>query len=248
MTNIDRLEKRVANLLAALGAEVAKAKHTFTVTHDDHTDDNDGVDDYEDVSNPSMDADDDTAGITAENDDSELEDGEDEEPEEELTKSTINAAVMENDHAQRPGARKQSTHPQRKHKFEALVSHIANDQGIPRSTAMAYARTNYPDLYHSFQQFTPASTAKRAPDLDLVEAEMAKGCTREVAAQRVAQLHGFPGFANPTRIEKRRADLVWEFQKRVDEVMRKDRVDATEATRRARLEDWELFSAMQHAG
>jgi hypothetical protein len=243
MTDIDALQKKVADLLADLGTEIDKARHRKVTV--EHYDDGDPDAEYEDVSNPAMSANDDTNG-TDENDDTTLDDEDDEEPEEELTKATINAAVMRNDPANRPGARKESTHSQSKHKFEALVSKIVNEHGIPASQAQAYVRVQYPDLYHSFQQFTPASTAKRAPDL--VEAEMAKGCTREVAAQRVAQLHGFPGFANPTRIEKRRADLVWEFQKRVDEVKRDDRVDAAEATRRVRLEDPPLFAAMQRAG
>jgi hypothetical protein len=245
MTNIDLLEKRVANLLAALGTEVSKARHRKVTV--EHYDDGDPDAEYEDVSSPSMEADDDTSGAD-ENDDSELEDGEDEEDGGDLQKATINAAVMDNDPANRPGALKDSTHPAPRHKFEALVDKIKNDQGIPKSQAQAYARVQYPDLYHSFQQFTPASTAKRAPDLDLVEAEMAKGCSREIAMQRVAQAHGYRGFDQPTRIQKQRNDLLYEFNKRTAEIMRMDGVDAVEATRRARKEDWELFSALQRAG
>jgi hypothetical protein len=238
MTNIDALTKKVNDLMAELGTEIAKARHRKVTV--EHYDDGDPDAEYEDVSNPAMSADDDTNG-TDEADDTALDD--DEEDGEDLQKATINAAVMRNDPANRPGALKETTHSQSKHKFEALVSKIVNEHGLPKSQAMAYARTNYPDLYTSYQGF---STAKRAPDL--VEIEMLKGCTREVAAQRVAQLHGFRGFSNPTRIEKHRADLVWEFQKRVGEIVRMDGVSADEATRRARKEDWELFSALQRAG
>jgi hypothetical protein len=286
LTNIDLLQNRVARLLADLGTEVAKAKHTFTVTHDDHTDDNDGVDDYQDVSNPAMSADDDTNGVDPE-DDSELEDGDEEDFNTDLSKlgsggrlvyphAAEASYVQTHSAADRPGSLKTTSHPAyprrtgvtaatvpaARHSFDNRVDEIKNRDAVTKQVALQRARIEFPDDYQSFQAFhAGTSTAEqrarrdgygvnvgKSREPDLVELEMAKGCTREVAAQRIAQLHGFPGFANPTRIEKHRADLVWEFEGRVNEIMRKDRVDATEATRRARLEDWELFSAMQRAG
>jgi hypothetical protein len=77
---------------------------------------------------------------------------------------------------------------------------------------------------------------------------MRKGVNREVAMQRLAQQHGFRMFDQPSRLQKRREDLLYEFNKRTSEIMETDGVDATEATRRARLEDPRLFSALQRAG
>jgi hypothetical protein len=235
---IDALTKRVSDLCAEIdeAAALAKTKRRYVFEHDD---DDDGSDGGIDASDPS--AVDDAENSDDADDDSELEDGEDED-DGELEKATINAAVMRNDRAQRPGTLKESTHTAPRHKFEALVSKIVNEHGIPASQAQAYVRTNYPQIYESYQAF---STAKRAPDL--VEIEMAKGCSREVAAQRVAQLHGFRAFDQSTSIRKR-ADLTYTFQSRVDEIMRKDRVDACEATRRARQEDPHLFLEMQRTG
>jgi hypothetical protein len=116
---------------------------------------------------------------------------------------------------------------------------------------MAIARQHYPDVYRSYQGHTNNSdTSKRAPTSfdDLVAQEMKKGVTAEIAGQRIAQLHGFRAFDHGSRITKRRGDLLYEFQKRVDEIMYADGVDATEATRRARQEDARLFSALQRAG
>jgi hypothetical protein len=253
MTDIDELTKRVNDLVAEIDSAVAKrhgdawlatakARHRVTVEHDDG--------DYGDGdSNPSLDAseaDDDGDNPGNDYDDDEDEDNGD------LDKASINYVLSTNDASNRPGSLSSSTHGPNRHKFEALVSHIRNDRGVPASEAMAIARREFPDTYRSFQQHTnnSGSTAKRAPSTfeDLVNAEMAKGCNREIAGQRVAQLHGFRAFDNGSRITKRRGDLLWEFQKRVDEIMYKDQVDATEATRRARQEDPRLFAAMQRAG
>jgi hypothetical protein len=131
-----------------------------------------------------------------------------------------------------------------------LVDKVKNDQGIPASQAQAYVRRTYPEIYQSYLTNSD-STAKRAPATfeDLVNAEMRKTqCSYEISAQRVAQAHGFRAFDNPTRLTKRRGDLLYEFQKRVDEVMYQDGVSADEATRRVRREDYNLYAALQRAG
>jgi hypothetical protein len=180
--------------------------------------------------------------------------------------------IQSNDRANRPGARHSSRHPEHRatiaaatrpggrHKFDDRVDFVKDRDGVSKSVAMQRARLEYPGDYESYQKFLAGSSAqeqyarrsvgttvgKREPDL--VELEMRKGVTRGVAAQRVAQLHGYRGFDTPSRITKRRADLAWEFAKRVDEIMNMDGVDATEATRRARLEDRALYVALQRAG
>jgi hypothetical protein len=239
MTNIDELTKRVNSLVAEIDDAVAKARHRVIVEHDD----GDGGY-YEDVSDPSLDASDDS-----DNDSNDLDDDEEDGA---VRKDVVNPYLRERDRDNRPGALSSSTHAPNRHKFEALVDKIKNDQGIPKSQAMAYAREQYPEVYRSYQRHTNSveSTFKRAPTTfeGLVNAEMRKGVNSEVAAQRVAQLHGFRAFDQPSRIVKRRGDLLYTFQKRVDDIMHEDGVDATEATRRARQEDPRLFSAMQRAG
>jgi hypothetical protein len=250
---LNRLQAEVDDLIAKIDQEVTKG-HRITIETDTHNgDDDDGYGDGDsNTSLASSESDDDDNGNGNDNGN----DVDDEEDDDDVSKAldgTDSNTYYENVHsaANRPGALKTSTHSQPRHKFEALVSHIANDQGCPKSEAMAIARQHYPDVYRSYQRHTSNSdTSKRAPSSfeDLVNAEMAKGCNREIAGQRVAQLHGFRAFDNGSRITKRRGDLLYEFQKRVDEIMYKDGVDATEATRRARMEDPALFRAMQRAG
>jgi hypothetical protein len=223
MTDIDELSKRVSDLVAEIDT-LAKAKHTYTFSHDDGADDGDDGD-YEGVSNPSL-----------ERNDLDAENGDDNDDDDELEKATINAAQLRNDHAQRPGALKESSHSQSRHKFEALVSKIVNDQGLPRSQAMAYARVQYPDVYSSYQAFSTAgTTAKRAPDL--VEAEMMKGCSREVALQRVAQLHGFRAFDTPSlsKAAARAEDAEFDLITKANEVWADSGLSRCEALREARL-------------
>jgi hypothetical protein len=274
MTDIDLLEKRVNALCREIDSALAKrhgedwlaaakARHRVIVEHDDGNGNGDGDGDYGDGdSNPSMDAseadDDDDNGNGNPGNGNDLDDDDEEDDDNTLAVAkaldgTDSNTYLINQHstANRPGALKHSTHSAPRHKFEALVDKIKNDQDCPKSEAMAIARQHYPDVYRSYQRHTSNSdTSKRAPSTfeDLVNVEIAKGCNYEIAAQRVAQLHGFRAFDYGSRITKRRGDLLYEFQKRVDEIMFKDGVDATEATRRARLEDWRLFSAMQRAG
>jgi hypothetical protein len=196
---IDQLAKRVSDLVSEI-EHVAKAKHTYTFSHDDHTDG-----DYEDVSNPSTDATD-----SQNSDDDEEDDGDD------MQKATINAAQLRNDRTYRPGDLPVSDHFKQRHKFEALTDKIKNEQGIPASEAQAYVRRIYPDVYRSYQRFTSDSTAKRAPDL--VELEMRKGVTREVAMQRIAQLHGFRAFDQPSHLNKRAEDAEYALIKQAIEV------------------------------
>jgi hypothetical protein len=78
MTDLDLLEKRVAALVRKVDTAVAKARHRVIVEHDDGNGD-DGDGDYEDVSNPSLDAaDDDEDGNGNPGNDLDDENGEDE--------------------------------------------------------------------------------------------------------------------------------------------------------------------------
>ena len=133
---------------------------------------------------------------------------------------------------------------------------------------MQRARLEYPDDYTAYQRFRASNSTqqqygghtaaggwgntvgKSAPTTyeDLVNAEIAKGFSRELAGQRVAQAHGYRALDHVGKSLRKGADAQWEFQKRVDEVMYDDGVDASEATRRVRLEDPNLFRALQRSG
>jgi hypothetical protein len=241
--DIDRMLQSCENMIDKIDRQLAK-RTRFTLHHDDG-------DGEIDASDPSLDAIDDAENSGDDNPgDNDLED-EDEEDEEDastikMRKDVVNPYLRERDRTNRPGALSTSTHPPNRHKFESVVDKLKNDNAIPKSQAMAMARMQFPDLYASYQDHTNGSTSKREPDL--VEIEMRKGCTREVAMQRLAQQHGFGMFDQPSRIQKRRGDLLYEFQKRVTEVMDQDGCDAAEATRRVRKEDPRLYAAMQRTG
>jgi hypothetical protein len=238
MTDIDELTKRVNDLVGEID-HFAKARHTYTFSHDDG---NDG--DYEDVSNPSFSAEEDSDNG---NDDEEEDDNNTD-----LGKASINAVLRTNSTADRPGALKHSDQTQPRHKFEALVSKIVNEQGIPKSQAMAYARQQYPDVYRSYQQLTNGNgtTVKRAPVTfeDLVGEQMAKGCNYEVAAQRVMQLHGAAALHNRAfskrvgRAENAEDELLKSAQ---DLWLDGDTADRCDALRKARLDNPRLFKALQ---
>jgi hypothetical protein len=258
--DIDRLQKRVDSLCREIDNAVArKARHRVTVEHFDDNGDDDG--DYGDGdSNPSLassEADDDENG-NGDNPGNDVDDDDDDDEDEEdnvaklggpprYQRETTGGHQQSNDETNRPGALKTS-----RHKFVGRVDFVKARDGVSRSEAMSRARNEYPDDYAAYQRLGKSTNniSKYAPSTfdQMVEQEMAKGCNREIAGQRVAQLHGFRAFDNGSRTVKRRGDLIYEFQKRVDEIMYKDGVDATEATRRARMEDPRLFRAMQRAG
>jgi hypothetical protein len=178
-----------------------------------------------------------------------------------------------NSRSDRPGPRSSSLHPSaglattaavrhsRPHIFDSRVAFIKDRDGVTKPVAMQRARLEYPDDYEDYQKFHAGTStqeqyarrqgygnnvAKREPSL--VEVEMRKGVNKEVAMQRLAQRFGFRLFDQPSHLQKRREDLLYTFQKRVDAVMDADGVDATEATRRVRKEDPRLFYALQRAG
>jgi hypothetical protein len=252
---IDELADRVNEVVAKINNLVGKARHRVIVEHDDGLDGDpmDDGDGYEDVSNPSMEADNSDNDGDNESDDGDNSDDDEEEDDAGVTKASINAVLRENSEADRPGRLKSSDHGRTRHKFEALTDKIKNDHGIPKSQAMAYARQQYPDVYRSYQNHVSSSStsyAKRGPTTaqDLIAAEIRKGFSPELAGQRVAQLHGFRAFDTVTPRFAKGVNLEYTFLKRAEEIMDVDQVDATEALRRARLEDPRLFRAFQRSG
>jgi hypothetical protein len=88
-----------------------------------------------------------------------------------------------------------------------------------------------------------SGVAKSGTWEDLVGSEMRKGCNAEVAAQRVAQQHGFPALHN-RRIAKAEATAD-DFQKEAEFVAERDGISRTAALRKLRLENPHYFAQMR---
>jgi hypothetical protein len=147
---------------------------------------------------------------------------------------------------------------QTRHKFMDKVDQIQDRESVGRDVAMTRARQRHPELYTSFQRHTAAQSTKdqaatrgfdraigkRAPDTyqDLVATEIRKGCSYELAQQRVAQAHGFRAFDHDLR--KAESKLADRFQKRVDDLVNEG-FSGEEACRIIRKADPLLFKAMQ---
>jgi hypothetical protein len=211
------------------------------LTHDD------GVDDGREINASDPTADDGNPGDDYYDD--ELDDEEDDGV---IEKASINEYLRENSSANRPGSLEHSSHTSssnQRHKFEALALKIKNDRGVPASEAMAQARKEYPDTYRDYQRWQ-GTLGKRAPTTfeDYVNAEMAKGCSYEVAAQRVAQLRGFPALDHRSMAKSEATAIVAEdaLMKAAQEVWESEpAASRTDALRRARQAHPGLYRRMQ---
>jgi hypothetical protein len=185
--DIDALEKKVNALVADIDRAVAKAKHTYTFSHDDGDDGNgdNGDGDYGDGdSNPSMDAseaddDDDNGNGNPGND---LEPDEDDEDDATVAKlggppryqrESTGGHQQTNDATNRPGALEHSTHrsaglgntpavqPSGRHKFDALTEKIQREENVSRTEAQSRARQRFPDVYRSYQDHLAGSSTQQ---------------------------------------------------------------------------------------
>jgi hypothetical protein len=255
MTDLDALEAQLSGLVRkidrALDAEVSKRKQRFTLEHDDGNGNN-----YDDVSNPSMAADDDSDGdgdgdgynpgagseVTLGDEDDEDDDGVTKYQRGEETASY----AQRNDSTHRPGHLPESSHTSSsnaRHRFMALVASIKNTQGLPATTAMAYARQKDPTGYAAYN----GHTAKRAPSL--LQQEMAKGVTEEIAKQRLVNLYGAAALDEQARaMSKAEATAVTaenELLKRAGALWEDDpALSRTDALRRARQDHPSLYRRM----
>jgi hypothetical protein len=180
-----------------------------------------------------------------------------------------------NDAGNRPGALEHSTHrsaglgntpavqPAGRHKFTSLSEKIQREENVSRTEAQSRARQRFPDAYRSYQdylagnppqeqQFTRnayrGSYLKRAPVTaeDYIAAEIRKGFSPEMAAQRVAQLHGFRAFDRVDAISKRANDIGAMFEGTAEHHWCDDAsLSRTDALRKARLENRKLFRRYQ---
>jgi hypothetical protein len=221
--------------------------------------------DYNDASNPSMDAADDDDGDDGEDD----EDDDDSEPVAKAWHEHSNAGSphrMRGQHVrvQQPETYRLSAAPQpqgrtKRHRFDSRVEHIKQRDGVSKTEAMSRARVEHPVLYSEYQNWlADRSTSRqhmtRGHNLigkgasttyeDLVSEQIAKGCSPELAAQRVVQLHGYEAMRN-RMFTKTAEDITKRFQREVEKIMYEDGCDATEATRLARIENPTLFKALQ---
>ena len=188
MTDLDTLAKRLNDITAEIDKQL---RHRVTI----ESHDGDGYDDadYEDVSNPSLEADDDSDEPDDHNYNELPDDDEDD-----LGKRSVNEYLREHDTSNRPGALKTSDHATYRTKTQAMVDNIAASENCTKTEAMRRLREWHPDVVNG----TPVS--KRGPTTfeDLVNIEMAKGLNSEVAAQRVAQQHGFRALDHRNNLSK----------------------------------------------
>src|SRR3989442_12065670 len=133
--DIDALERQLDGMIRKIDAELGKAKHRVVVEHDDGAGNGFGDGD----SNPSLDASeaDDYNGEANGDLEDEEDDGEDED---DIGKASVDAFLRTHDESNRPGALAFSKHPPNRHKFEALTDKIKNEEGVPKSQALALAR------------------------------------------------------------------------------------------------------------
>ena len=123
---------------------------------------------------------------------------------------------------------------------------------------MTRARAEFPDDYQTFQRQhssdpTSAQAVRRnnvgvgkrtSTFEDLVASEMRKGCTEEIAGQRVLQQYGSHALRSRVDFSKGES-IVTRFMTRVDEVMVRDWCDRTSAMETVRKEEPVLFSALE---
>jgi len=82
--------------------------------------------------------------------------------------------------------RNESTRPaQPKSAFDQAVETISKQEGISKTEAMAKVRRTQPAMFDEFQKAAPPRGSARFKKL--VQEDMARGCTYEVAAQRAIQ-------------------------------------------------------------
>jgi hypothetical protein len=127
-----------------------------------------------------------------------------------------------------------------KHRFETMVDMIARRDGVPKSVAASRAREEFPDLFDDYQNSVGVSKSYS----DLVAAEIRKGCSPVVAAQRVATL--YPAAARENIVKSAASPSVAEFMARVDEIKKDRGLSRTAAMSAARCEHPDLYERFEN--
>jgi hypothetical protein len=163
-----------------------------------------------------------------------------------VAKASVNAYLRTNSEADRPGDLESSTHDKGPHKFLRMAMAIKNDRGIPMSEALAQARTELPDLYADYQRHQGSSVSKAAPTTyeDLVQVEIKKGFSPQLAQSRVANLYGYRGLDHRNITKGEAAGFALEDV--ADNIWKSDpSLSRTEALRQARFAQPNLYKRMQ---
>jgi hypothetical protein len=135
-------------------------------------------------------------------------------------------------------------------RFDDRVDQVARRDGVPKTVAMQRARKEFGPDYEASQR-QPISAAKRAPepltDESAVAAQISKGCSDIVAAQRVLAQYG--NTLPRSDFAKSATAVAAEVQNRmaseIEQCMRLEKVDRTTAMRKVRLRHPELYDAYQ---
>jgi hypothetical protein len=143
-----------------------------------------------------------------------------------------------------------------KHKFEQKIDSIQQNEKCGRQEATTRARIRHPTLYSSYQGYAAMQSTKdqatrgfdrgvgkRGPNSyeDLVATEIRKGCSHELAQQRVAQAHGFRAFDQQMF---KGESAVAKFESKVNALIDQG-LSGEEACRLVRKTEPNLFKAMQ---
>jgi hypothetical protein len=131
--------------------------------------------------------------------------------------------------------------------FDTFTQHVKQRDGLTSMEAMTRARKENPELFRRSQGSTTTLTTKRAasPSYEsLVAEQIAKGCSPNLAAQRVAQAHGYPAVYNRSRISKSEV-LADGFAKRAEDLAYEEGLSLCDAMRKLRLSNPRKFERMQ---
>jgi hypothetical protein len=125
------------------------------------------------------------------------------------------------------------------HKFETKVREIQHRDGVGPMEAARRARREHPVLHRNYAQSGLMGNADRQA---LLSAEINKGFSPVVAAQRVMHLHGSVGAPD---LMKGDTSAV-RFMRCVTKIMKRTGLQRTEAMQQARLRNPRLFARFQN--
>jgi hypothetical protein len=238
--SLDDLTRRLSNLTAEIDKQL---RHRVTIESHDGEDDGDGYDDgdYEDVSNPSLEADDDSDEPDGDSSYNELPDDD----EDHVGKRSINEYLREHDTSNRPGALKTSDHATYRTKTQAMVDNIASTENCSKTEAMRRLRERHPDVVNGNPVSKRASEPVTAEQL--IAEQVARGFSPAMAKVRVAQMYGFRAFDHRDMSKRELASSLTEndLLEKAQQHWEHGELSRCESLRKARLERPGLYRRMQ---
>jgi len=122
--------------------------------------------------------------------------------------------------------------------FQDVVEYVQERDHCSRSAALTKARQEAPEIFQAWQDGPRPNR-----DFDkLVRAEIAKGCSPAVAAQRVGLMHPDLTATAVNKFEKKRDSA---FDDVVEKIAKAEKVSRSEAMVRARKRNPKAFAAYQ---